>query len=101
MLCDKPRKVAFYPAIWCVMNGISEDSAVMTTTFSEQVHANGNYCHCGDACMKEGKPPTPPQKTPSKQRQRISRKGQTIYFIAQNRHMLCAEVLDRFGRTSF
>ena len=73
----------------------------MTIIDLEQVHANGNYCHCGDACMKEGNPPSPPQKTTSKQRQRISRKGQTLSFIAQNRHMLCAEVVGRFGRTSF
>ena len=71
ILCDKPRKVAFYPAIWCVTNGTSGDCAVIPIIDLEQVHANGNYCHCGDAFMKEGKPPSPPQKTTSKQRQRI------------------------------
>ena len=83
------------------MNGISGDAAVKRITDPEQVHANGNYCHCGDACVKEGKPPSPPQKTPPKQRQRISRNGQTLSLIAQNQHMLCAEVPGQFGRTSF
>ena len=73
----------------------------MTIIDLEQVHAKGNYCHCGDAFMKEGKPPSPPQKTTPKQRQRISRKGQTLSFIAQNRHMLCAEVVGRFGPVVF
>ena len=51
----------------------------MTTMDSEQGYVNdGDRCHIGEDCMKEGTPPSPLQKNTSKPIQQIPRKSQTL-----------------------